>query len=194
MHICIQAKRKTSGHRRGSHDGGFPVARMNYMYLNDSKEHNHPILMMHFVESEGVCAIMGRRKGDGEYVVRRATAIISRLGYMNMILKADQGQSLAEADRIIKDILQNTHEIIARSMNIGAAGQVVVMYSAAGESASTNRIENASQRIQDHFQSHEVGCGDEHECQVACSTSHGRGRSCMLNKRCRCTRSMRRTD
>lgn len=44
---------------------------MDYMYLSDSKEDNNPILVIHGTDSEGVWAVMGRRKGDDEYIVRR---------------------------------------------------------------------------------------------------------------------------
>lgn len=81
--IGIQAKRKTPGHRRGAHSEEFPAISMDYMYLNDRKGHNSPILVMHDTESEGVWTIMRRRKGDDEYVARRTTDIISRLDYMS---------------------------------------------------------------------------------------------------------------
>lgn len=117
------------------------------MNMNDSKEDNCPILVIHATESEGVWAIMGRRKGDDKYIVRRATEILTKLGYMNMAFTSGQEQSLGEAERVIRDNLPRIREHMGHSMNVGAYCQVVVMNSAARESASHGIIEHAIQRI-----------------------------------------------
>lgn len=149
--ICIQTKKKIPPHRRGTHEGGFPVNSMDYMYLNDKKDDNNLILVIHDSESEGVRAIMGQRKGDDEYIIRRATEIVRHLGYMKVIFKTDQEPSIGEMDQRIRNNLQQIRDSIAQSMSTGAAGQVVVMNSAVGESASNGRIEHAIQSVQDQI-------------------------------------------
>lgn len=122
---------------------------MDYMYLNDSKDDNNPILIIHDSESEGVWAIMGQRKGDDEYVVRRASDIISRLGYMKVVIKSDQEPSMNEVDQKVRENLQKIRESVTHHMNTGSAGQVVIVNSAVGESAANGKVENAIQRVQD---------------------------------------------
>lgn len=101
---CVQAKRKSPGHRRVTHDGGFPVISVDYMHMNGSMEDNCPILVLHDTESQGVWAIMGKRKGDDEYIVRHATEIITKLGYMKVVSKSDREHS-SEIQRIQDQII-----------------------------------------------------------------------------------------
>lgn len=76
---------------------------MESMYLNDKKDDNNPILVIHDSESEGIWAVMGQRKGDDEYIIRRATEIVKHLGYMKVVFKTDQEQSIGEMDQRVRE-------------------------------------------------------------------------------------------
>lgn len=83
---------------------------MDYMCLNDKKDDNNPILVIHDTGRECTWAILGRRIGDDGYIAQRATDIVRRLGYMKLVFKADQEYSLNEADGAIRENLQKIRE------------------------------------------------------------------------------------
>lgn len=81
--------------------------------------------------------MMGQRKGDDEYIARRATGVTTKLGHMKMVFMAVLDQSLDELDQKTRENMQDIHEYIAHSMNTGAAVQAVAADSAVGESSSS---------------------------------------------------------
>ena len=74
--ICVQAKKKNPPHKSKREEDEkykhIPVVSMDYMYMNEKgDDDNNPILVMHDGMSEGVWAIMTKRKGDNGYAVKR---------------------------------------------------------------------------------------------------------------------------
>lgn len=122
---------------------------MDWMYLNDKKDDNNPILVIHDSECAGVWAVMDQKKGDDGYVIRRASELISRLGYMHVVIKSDQEPSMNEVNQKVRENLQKIRESITHYMNAGSAGQVVIVNSAVGDSAANQTIEHKIQRMQD---------------------------------------------
>ena len=72
----MQAKKKNPPHKskRDEEDKYkyIPVISMDYMYMNEKgDDDNNPILVMHDSMSEGVLAIMVKRKEGNGYAVKR---------------------------------------------------------------------------------------------------------------------------
>lgn len=151
--ICVQAKRKSPGHR--SIDGDkkeryIPTISMDYMFMNErTDDHNYPILVIHDSISEGVWAIFVKRKGNyNEYVSKRVAGIINRLGYTKVVIKSDQEPSIKDVSyeakkRIWKDLAE-----CQEGAKEFCQCQVVMQHSPVGESQANGVIENAIQRVQ----------------------------------------------
>lgn len=102
---------------------------------------------------------MCRRKGDDENVIRRASEIIARLGYMKIVLKSDEENSMNEVDHQVRENLQQIRDCIAHSINVGGIGQVVIINSAVCEAAADGNVETESSGSS---QSGQVGCRNQH--------------------------------
>jgi hypothetical protein len=149
--ICVQAKKKNPPHRHNGKEDmhkHIPVISMDYMFMNEKgDDDNNPILVVHDGMSEGVWAILAKKKGESAYVQRRIVELIKRLGYSKIVIKSDQEPAICEVERKAREQLMR--EVEECSHELEKCGfQLVVQHSPVGESAANGAIENAIQRVQ----------------------------------------------
>ena len=119
------------------------------MYLNEkSDDANHPILVLHDSQSEGIWAIFARKKGDSDYVVKKVAEIIKRLGYSKIVLKSDQEPAIRNLEGKTQSSIWEDAAQLQENIKQECGCQVAIQHSPVGDSAANGMAENTVQRVQ----------------------------------------------
>ena len=117
--ICVQAKRKNTGHFRVKEDRRIPVFSIDYMFLNGKESLGNPIVIVTEKESGGIWAIPVKKKGNySDYVSRRIANIIDKVGYARCVLKSDQEPSIVVVTKVEKDSFGKSYRTLPRTLRL----------------------------------------------------------------------------
>ena len=155
--ICVQSKKRNPSHARIKQGRGVPVFSIDYMFLNGDEYLSYPVVVMTESESGGIWSIPVMRKGNySEYVSKRLSNIIEKVGYAKCVIKCDQEPAMIDVAKEIKtkmwdevkefasNIQTNTGKV---EMSEETTMQIILENSPVGESQSNGRVEGAIGRV-----------------------------------------------